>query len=269
MNNYNNSYKKEILKLWDQWTELHLNSSFYNTRSVIEGKDTLTGIELAELGDLKGLSVLHLQCHFGLDSISLARKGANVTGVDMSERSISEARKLANLCDLSIRFICSDVYDLDKMDIGKFDMVFTSYGVLGWLPDLEKWGNIIFRLLNKNGILYLAEFHPLYFMLDEKQNRLIRYPWDSNGVPLKFMNVSSYAEPDIPLKNTEFNWAHGLGTIVNSIVNSGLTMRFLHEYDYCPYPLSDDMIKEIDGKWRLKEVGDLIPYVFTIKATKS
>ena len=145
---------------WDAWAALHVESDYYDVEGFKKGSSTLNRIELEELGDVAGKTLLHLQCHFGLDSLSLARMGAEVTGVDFSSEAIANAQRLNDEVGLKARFIRSDIYELpDSLD-GQFDIVFTSYGVLRWLPDVERWGKAIARCLKPGGVFHIVEYHP-------------------------------------------------------------------------------------------------------------
>ncbi|RDE11490.1 MAG: SAM-dependent methyltransferase, partial [Candidatus Thorarchaeota archaeon] len=153
-------------KLWDELARLHFDSKTYKTKEFLEGSIVLHPIELQELGEVKGKTLLHLQCQFGLDTLSWARKGATVTGVDFSGASIQLARRLSRQTRLKAKFIQSNIYDLPNALHEEFDIVFTSYGVLCWLPDLRKWAEIISRFLKSKGVFYIAEFHPLMWVFD-------------------------------------------------------------------------------------------------------
>ncbi len=254
-------------QLWDQWSRIHIDSEFYDLPSFLAGASTLNELETDELGMLDGLSVLHLQCHLGMDSISLARKGAEVTAVDFSEVAIKKARELASRLDIKVNFILSDIYDLKGLINKNFDLVYTSYGVISWLPDLNKWATLISWFLKPGGIFYMAEFHPLLWMLDE-QFKKIKYPYDSAGTSLVFRNVPSYAEPGIPLKNREINWHHGVGSIINSLIMAGLQIDFLHEHFYSPYPVFPEAVALSQSRWVHQKLKQNIPYVFSIRAKK-
>lgn len=147
-------------------------------------------------------------------------------------------------------------------------MVFSSYGVIPWLPDLTDWARLIAWSLKPGGIFYLVEFHPLIWMLDE-QFEHIKYPYNSGDSPMEFSNVSSYAAPEILLKNQEFNWQHGIGKVINSLIQSGLKIEFLNEHDYSPYPVIPHGIKIAESKWVHKKIKQNIPYIFSIRAKKN
>jgi len=258
---------KKNQKLWDQWTNINIKSKFYDLPSFLNGKNTLNEIEKDEIGLVEGLSVLHLQCHFGMDTISQARMGAKVSGVDISEVAITKAKELAKQLKFKVDFILSDVYDLKKWIRKKYDLAFASYGVISWLPDLNTWADIISWCLKPGGTFYLVDFHPILWMLDDQLTH-IQYPYDSAGSPLKFENVPSYAEPDIPLSNQEFNWHHGIGKVVNSLIQSRLQIEFLNEHFFSPYPVFSDMEEIEEGKWIHVHKKQKIPYLFSVKAKK-
>ncbi len=155
-------------QIWNLRTEVHKTSAFYDVEGWKKGKTSLNDIELREVGDVTGKKLLHLQCHFGQDTLSWARLGARVTGCDLSDNAIAYARQLAREAGLKARFVRCNVYDLSRYLGGKYDIVFASYGVVGWLPDLEPWAAVIARFVKKGGFFYLAEFHPVVWMLDEK-----------------------------------------------------------------------------------------------------
>jgi SAM-dependent methyltransferase len=263
--------KKEIHQnkiLWEQWTGLHFDSDFYDLRGFLHGKNTLNEIELAELGKVEGKTLLHLQCHFGLDTLSLARMGAEVTGVDISETAVGKAVELAGQLNLDASFIVSDVYEIKSVIEKQFDIVFCSYGAIQWLPDLLKWAGIISWCLKPGGIFYMAEFHPVLWMLDENSTGL-KYPYDSGGKPLVFSNARSYAAPEVPLQNQEFNWQHGLGQVVNALVSQEMQLEFLNEHAWSPYPVLDGMVETEPSHWKHKNLPENFPYVFSVKAKKT
>jgi SAM-dependent methyltransferase len=263
--------KKEIdqnRKLWEQWTSLHFDSAFYDVPAFMQGNNTLNDIEKNELGNVAGKSLLHLQCHFGLDTLSLARMGAEVTGVDISETAIRKAEELAGELDLNASFIHSDIYDIRSSIHRKFDIVFCSYGVIQWLPDLETWASIINWCLEPGGFFYIADFHPVLWMLDENSTAL-KYPYDSDGNPVIFSDVSSYAAPEVPLKNREYNWQHGLGRVVNALIRQNMQLNFLNEHAWSPYPVLAGMVEAEPSRWKYPGLPENFPYVFSIRAKKT
>ncbi|MFK7786603.1 MAG: class I SAM-dependent methyltransferase, partial [Crocinitomicaceae bacterium] len=163
----NEDYLEKNKLSWNRRTEVHVDSEFYDNESFINGRSSLNSIELELLGDLAGKKILHLQCHFGQDTISLSRMGAEVVGIDLSDEAIRTAQKLATKTGQSTKFVCCDVYDLPNHLTEKFDIVFTSYGTIGWLPDLDKWANVVQHFLRPGGEFIFAEFHPVVWMFDD------------------------------------------------------------------------------------------------------
>jgi 2-polyprenyl-3-methyl-5-hydroxy-6-metoxy-1,4-benzoquinol methylase len=165
---------------WNHKTEIHIASDFYDHANFMKGTSSLKSIELDLLGDLRGKSILHLQCHFGQDSISLQRMGAQVTAVDFSDKAIESARKFAEETQADVRFICCDIYDLPQHLNETFDIVFTSYGAIGWLPDLNRWASIVSHFLKSQGSFIFVEFHPVVWMFDDDFTE-VRYAYMNNG----------------------------------------------------------------------------------------
>ncbi|MEL6672464.1 MAG: class I SAM-dependent methyltransferase [Bacteroidota bacterium] len=250
-------------QLWDARAAVHLGSDFYDVAGFKQGKTTLRHIELAELGEVRGLKILHLQCHFGLDTLSLARMGAEVTGVDLSGQAIAQARELAAELSLEARFLQSNVYELPQVLDEQFDMVFTSWGVLAWLPDLKPWASLIARYLRPGGKFYMAEFHPLLNMFEEDWST-IAYPYFNQGV-LTFESEESYTDQSATPGHTEHVWHHPLADIFSSLLGEGMHLNFFHEFPYSPYPCFSDM-KEIGPEQYVTErYGPNLPYAFSLE----
>ena len=256
---------------WNELTPIHAKSDFYDVEGFKAGRSTLTQIELEELGNVSGRSLLHLQCHFGLDTLSWARLGAKVVSVDFSDRAVELARSLGRELQIDANFVLSDIYDLPNHLNQQFDIVFTSYGVLMWLPDLTRWAQVIDHFLVPGGTFYIAEFHPfagtLYDEADATDLR-IHYPYFQGLEPTKFEYSveGSYADPSKPVSTVSFQWPHSVSSILNSLLAVGLKIEYFHEFPYCPEQFLPMMKREDDGWWRLE--GDPIPLVFSIKATK-
>lgn len=251
---------------WNLRTEVHKTSDFYDVEGWKQGRTSLTGIELSEVGPVAGKKLLHLQCHFGQDTLSWARMGARVTGCDLSDKAIALARQLTRECNLKGRFVCCNVYDLPQHLKGKFDIVFTSFGVVGWLPDLDRWAAVIARFLKKGGIFYLAEFHPVVWMLDEGME-FIKYAYHNAGV-IQTEQVGTYADRYAGIEYTEYGWNHSLSEVINSLLRHGLQLEFLNEYPYSPFDCFDKTVKGADGNYRIQGLEDKIPMVYTLKAVK-
>ena len=247
-------------KAWDTKTPIHLKSKFYNNDEFKKGKCSLNSFELNALGDINGKTILHLQCHFGQDSISLVRKGAIVTAVDFSSVAIKEAKKISNEINVPVNFIESSVLELNLNK--KFDIIFSSYGTIGWLPDLNQWAKTISKHLKKGGTFVLTEFHPFIDLLDPAQ-----YDYFYKKIPDVEIEKGTYTDggEDIEIKTCW--WNHSLTEIFGALESNELKLKLFEEFDYSPYKLRG--FKETEkGKFVLQErEKQKLPYVFNLKAT--
>jgi SAM-dependent methyltransferase len=265
---------RENRDLWDEWTRIHETSAFYDLEGFKRGGIRLSPYELDEIGSVDGLDLLHLQCHFGIDTLSWARLGARVTGVDFSPEAVALARRVAaEIGHPEARFVESNVYDLPANLDGDFDLVYTSKGVLGWLPDIAGWARVVARFVRPGGRFYVAEIHPVAQAFENEGvapgELRLTYPYWEHDAPLTFPTAGSYADPTAELAATrEHGWDHSLGEIVTALVDAGLEIRSLREYPFCEWKL-DFTEPSPDGSWRLP--GDLdgrMPLFFSILATK-
>lgn len=252
---------------WNLKAEIHMNSAFYDLPGFLDGKTSLNDIELSILGDISNLNILHLQCHFGQDSISLARLGANVTGVDFSDIAIEKAKELTLQTETNCEFICCDIYDLPNHLHKQFDIVYTSYGTIGWLPDLDKWAEIVSRFLKPNGKFVFVEFHPVVWMFDNDFEK-IGYNY-FNVEPIKESEIGTYADKSAQITTHTISWNHNLGEVVNSLLSNGLVLNSLNEYDYSPYNCFNCTEEIGYRKFRIKHLENKIPMVYSIVAVKS
>lgn len=251
---------------WNNRTDAHLKSDFYDVENFIKGKTSLNDIELELLGNIKGKKILHLQCHFGQDTISLARLGALVTGVDLSDKSIASAKQLAIDTESDAAFICCDIYDLPNHLNQQFDIVFTSYGTIGWLPDLDKWAKIISKFLKTNGQFLIVEFHPVVWMFDDNFEK-IGYNYFNSGAIIE-SESGTYADRSAKIEQTYVMWNHSLSEVINNLIKCGLEIKLLNEYDYSPYNFFNNTIEFEQGKYRIEHLDNKIPMVYSIFATK-
>ena len=261
-----NSYLNINRDAWNQKTTIHTQSEFYNLPSFINGENSLKEIELDLLGDVNGRSILHLQCHFGQDTMSLSRMGASVTGVDFSDKAIDYAVRLADELHLDTKFVLSDVYDLKNRLEGQFDVVFTSYGVIGWLPDLDKWAEIIRYFLKPGGSFIMVEFHPVIWMFDNDFEKVI-YSYFNDGQIVE-TEQGSYADRNITSEITTITWNHSLGEVLSSLHKHGLNIQDFREYDFSPYNCLNNMYESSPGKYSIKQFGHKIPMVYALKVSK-
>lgn len=253
--------------LWNDKVAHHVRSDFYSMEAFLAGKTSLNPVELELLGDISGKRILHLQCHFGQDTLSLARMGARVTGVDFSDTAITYARKLAEEHALDATFICCDLYELPQHLNDSFDIVFTSYGTIGWLPDLDKWAAIVNRFLKPGGKFIFVEFHPVVWMLDEDfQQVKYRYFKDE---PIVETTVGTYADRDAPIEHQSVSWNFSLSEMMTALLKQDLTIRHFEEFDYSPYPCFKEVEEFEPGKFRIRHLGNKIPMLFSLVATKA
>lgn len=264
--NTENNYIEINRQSWNNRTETHLKSEFYDLDNFLEGKSSLNDIELNLLGDIKGKSILHLQCHFGQDTISLERLGANVTGVDLSDKAIESAKQIAKDVNSNAKFICCDIYDLPNHLNEKFDIVFTSYGTIGWLPDLEKWAKVVSKFLKPNGQFVFVEFHPVVWMFDDNFDK-IGYRYFNSGAILETEN-GTYADKKADITQSYVMWNHGISEVLNSLIKNGLEIKSLDEFDYSPYNCFNNTIEFESRKYRVEHLDNKIPMVYSITAIR-
>jgi SAM-dependent methyltransferase len=265
-------WKARNLARWNELAGIHARSEFYDLEGFKAGKSSLRSIEVEELGDVAGKSLLHLQCHFGIDTLSWVRRGARVTGVDFSEEAIALARSLSRELGLDARFVCSDVYDLRQALSGQFDVVYTSYGALCWLADLKRWAQIAAGFVRPGGTFYMVEVHPIAFMLDDRPETTdlrVGYSYFHSPEPIREDKPGSYADRKAAVTNSvEYTWTHGLGDVVTAIAAAGLRIEFLHEFPFGVCATMPGMEQCADGWWRVMGQPELVPFLFSLKAIK-
>lgn len=252
---------------WNNRTDVHMKSEFYNLDGFLKGETSLNDIELSLLGNIQGKSILHLQCHFGQDTISLSRLGAKVTGVDLSDKAIEKAEQIAKDTDSNASFICCDIYDLPNYLDKQFDIVFTSYGTIGWLPDLNKWAKIISKFLKPNGQFVFVEFHPVVWMFDDNFEK-VEYNYFNSGAIVETEN-GTYADKTADITQEYVTWNHGLSEVINSLIQNGLEINSLNEFDYSPYNCFNKTVDIDQKKYRIEHLENKIPMVYSIVATKN
>ena len=258
-------------RLWDAKVPYHLDSSMYNLAGFLTGTTSLNRIELDLLGDLHGKRVLHLQCHFGLDSLSLVREGAaHVTGVDLSPSAIDKARELAETLGLtdSTRFICCNIYDLpEHLPEEEFDIVFTSYGVVGWLPDLQPWAALIARYLKSNGVFVMVEFHQMLWMFDDDFSRIVESYFNRGSIVVQ--SQGTYTDRQAPICNSSVEWNHSLTEVFQALLDHQLRIDAVKEFDSSPYDCFANSVRTAEGFYQVKGLEKKIPMLYSVKATKA
>lgn len=252
---------------WNNRLASHLESEFYDVEGFLKGNSSLNDIELELLGDVKGKSILHLQCHFGQDTISLARLGAEVTGVDLSDKAILAAKDLVKKTNQEASFICCDIFDMPSHLDKEFDIIYTSYGTIGWLPDLDIWAKIISRFLKPGGKFVFVEFHPVVWMFDDDFEK-ITYSYSNSGAMLE-SESGTYAAKNADIQQEYVMWNHGLGEVVSSLIKNNLGIMSMKEYDYSPYNCFNHTIEFEPKKFRIEKLGSNIPMVYSLVAKKT
>lgn len=254
-------------KWWNDVTPVHLKSDLYNLAQFKKGKTSLQRTEIEELGNVRGKTMLHLLCHFGMDTLSWARRGAVVTGVDLSDSSIRLAKKISREVGTPATFICCDIYELPKVLDKKFDIIFISYGVLLWLSNIQKFAKIINHFLNDGGVFYIIELHPFTNILSHDFKLFYKYfdhgPYldDSSGT------YTDWNTADV--KGITYEWSYTMGDIINSLIREGLKIEFVHEFPYTMYDqFPGFMEKNKKGQYVLQNKKIQIPLLFSLKASK-
>lgn len=255
---------------WDGATPVHYRSRSYDVEGFRQGATSLLPLELGEMGDVAGKSLLHLQCHFGLDTMSWARRGADVTGVDFSPEAVATAQRLSRELDIHARFIESNVYSLPEVLDKRFDIVYTGYGAICWLPDLKKWADVIAHFLRPGGTFYIVEGHPMTSLIDEAIiDRVALTGRYFNHGPVRYESPNTYTDSDAPLEEqVTFSWDHPLSEIVSSLIDAGLQIEFLHESRLGFFKAHPLMRKRGDGHWEFPDEVSDMPLTFSLRARR-
>jgi SAM-dependent methyltransferase len=263
-------YLRANQNLWNEWTAEHEKSPFYDLQGFKAGRERLKSIELEEVRNVRGKKLLHLQCHFGLDTLAWARHGAIVTGVDLSDQSIALAQDVSRELNIPAQFLCSDILALPGVLDDQFDIVFTSYGILHWLRDLNSWAKVIAHFLKPGGYFYIVEDHPFMrvFSSDAEQGVKVDNPYFFSEEPYQAETSGSYATDFEGEKRTYYLWDHSLGEVISSLIDSGLRIEFLHEFPFALRAKFPSMVKGEDGYWRFTREHNMIPLLFSLKASK-
>jgi SAM-dependent methyltransferase len=256
---------------WDERVPIHVASDFYDVESFKAGRDPLGPFEPGELGPVEGRTMAHLQCHFGLDSLGWARRGARVSGLDFSQPAVDAASGLASELGLGAEFVCADVYDADEaFGRRRFEIVYTGGGALNWLPDVERWAAVAAGLLEPDGIFYLVEFHPLTFAFaDDDLTLEYDYFLRAEGEVIEDEG-GSYA--DLKAKtvhNRTLEWQHPLGDVVSALIGAGLRLEFLHEHNYSPSQRWPFLERLGSHHFRFPEGKPRLPLMYSLRAVKA
>jgi 2-polyprenyl-3-methyl-5-hydroxy-6-metoxy-1,4-benzoquinol methylase len=257
--------------MWDERVAIHVRSEFYDNESFKVGRVSLHQVEIDEMGDVGGKRLLHLQCHFGQDTMSWARLGAKVTGIDFSPSAVEVANGMATELGLGARFVCANVYDAGEALGGEcFDVVYTGGGAIIWLDDIERWARIVADSLEPGGVLYLREFHPVAGVFDYESLELKpRFRYFTNEA-LYDETPGTYTDGDAQTQhNASYEWVHTVGDVVTAVAGAGLVIEFLHEFSATGYRALPMMVRGNDGMWRLPgELHEMLPLMYSLRARK-
>ena len=265
MNPVSDAYRANMA-LWNEWTDINSRSSLYALDAFKAGRSKLHPLEVEELGPVAGKSLLHLQCHFGMDTLSWARLGAAATGVDFSDRAIALAQQLSQECSVPARFVLSDIYALpDHLD-ETFDIVYTSYGVLPWLSDLGAWARVAARFLRPGGTFYMVEFHPFSNIYNEGDPELlIESPYFKTGATVWPVQGSYADRQAVVHQDISYEWTHPLGEVLSALLAAGIRLEFVHEFPFSVYPQFTFLEKGTDGYYYLPGKATTLPLMYSIK----
>jgi len=261
---------------WDERAPLHAASTDYEVDRFVADPQHLSEVvrfDLPRLGDIRGLRAVHLQCHIGTDTLSLARLGAQMSGLDFSSQSLAQARALAQRCGVSIDYVEADVYAAEQvLTPASFDLIYTGIGALIWLPSIERWARTVAALLKPGGRLFLREGHPMLLAVNEDhQDRLvIEYPYFEREAPTVWDSDQTYVETDTALSHTvTHEWNHGLGEVISALLQQGLQITALVEHDSIPWEaLPGQMSQNAQGEWSLDKDRWRLPLSYTLQAVK-
>ena len=256
---------------WDELAGVHANTAHYDLEGFLAGDIRVRDYEKRDVGDVTGKSLLHLMCHIGMDTLSWARLGATVTGADFSEKAIDMARKIAAEASIDATFVCASNDELPSVLDERFDIVYTSRGVINWLPDIDAWAKVVAHFVKPGGFFYITEGHPVAQIFDDQNpdgGLRLRYPYFHKEQPDALVLEGTYADPQAQVKNQlEFGWSHSLGEIITGLAGAGLHIDFVREDPEGEWP-KPFLVPTRDGKWRYPEDQGELPLWFTIKATK-
>ncbi|MEY9911049.1 SAM-dependent methyltransferase [Catenulispora sp. MAP12-49] len=254
---------------WDERVPIHVGGRFYDLDSFVAGRETLEDFELAEVGDVHGKQLLHLQSHIGTETLGWARHGAVVTGLDFSAPATAAAAALAERIGVAgSRWVTSDVYQAaEALDGEQFDVVYTGKGALCWLPDIERWARVAASMVKPGGFLYVSEFHPFGNTLSDEDGRTVAYDY-FDASPQVWDEPGTYADLEAStLENVTVQFNHGIGEIVSALIGAGLRLEFLHEYEMTLFPRFR-ALEERDGTYRLPAGMPRVPLMFSLRAAK-
>lgn len=269
-------YRQANLQNWESRVLVQLSTAGAGVQELVDEPGALSGVVAYDaklLGDLTGTRAVHLQCHIGIDALSLARLGADVTGLDFSPTAIEAARELCARAEVNARFVISDVYEAPvALDGDTFDLVYTGVGALCWLPDIVGWARVVAALLAPGGRLFVRELHPVLFTLDDERSDdllVVRYPYFNTAEPQFVDSPNSYDNRAVQLAAPQrYVWNHGLGEVVTALIDAGMRITALVEHDESEWHALPSMVPTSGGRWGLPPERERIPLMYTLIAEK-
>ena len=259
---------------WDSRVDIHYASEEYGVQKFITDPGhigTIVDFDRRIVGDVTGKRLLHLQCHIGTDTLSWARLGAAVTGIDFSEKAVAAARRLSDEASTPGRFLVAELYDAPEVLKETFDIVYTGVGAINWLPDIRGWAEVVSSFLEPGGRFFIREGHPIMWALDwkDQENLTIKYPYFEGHGPVEESEDTTYAGEGILEHTTTYDWAHGVAETLQALIDSGLRIDEVADYDFCEWQGIDQMVLGKDGRWRLPEGRERMPLMWSILATRT
>lgn len=260
---------------WNELADVHGRGTdaYYDIDRLIAGESSLSraerdGVDTA-IGDLAGKDVLHLQCHLGMDAVSLARLGARVTGADFSAAALARASDIASRCGVQVDFVEADATNLPAELRERFDLVYATIGVLNWIGDVDAWMRSARSVLRTGGRLLLVDVHPLFAMFRTLEPLEADFPYASAG-PVRFDEQGSYADKDAVLSSSAtVEFAHSLGEVVTAAVGAGLHVEYVQEHLECDFDPRGILAAEPDGAYRMRIGGSPAPILYTVVASRT
>jgi SAM-dependent methyltransferase len=258
---------------WDARVEIHFPSVEYGVDRFASDPTHLSDVvsfDKEKLGDVGGKRLIHLQSHIGTDTVSWARLGADVTGIDLSEKSIEAARELSRLAATPARFIVSELYDSPSVVPEKFDIVYTGVGAICWLPDIEAWAEVVAAFLDPGGVFYMREGHPMMWTIDweDTERLVVTEAYFETVEPTVEIEEETYAGDGVVASPLNYGWNHGMGQTLAALLHAGLRIDAVEEYDFCEWQGLAQMVQGEDGYWRLPNRPELLPLMWSVLATK-
>ena len=252
---------------WNQKVSFDIESEYYGIKGFKSGKNTLYPLDIKLLGDVVGKRILHLQSYLGLDSISLSRMGAEVVAIDFCQNAIDFAKGLSKELDTDTKFICSNIYDISKLNLGQFDIIYMSYGAICWLPDIDKLIKKTKRFLKLDGEFILIDFHPLAISFDLLRENSIKYSYfNQKKSPIEIHRKGTYADVNAPIETTEFNWNHSLDEIISSLTENSFEINGFKEYPFIPMDGFPNLELGKDGYYHVINANNNYPLLFSLIA---